>query len=370
MQQLKVGDMNHKHYYWLKLSFTYGVGVTTFLKLLQHFGSVENIYQQDLLSLTKVVGKSLANTILTSNNEVAIEKNLLWVSESSNRHIITLEDDTYPVELAEIAQPPVLLFAEGNISLLKNKKIAVVGTRHPTVYGVDNARNFSETLSGNGFTIVSGLAAGIDRYAHEGALKSQNFASTIAVVGTGLDIIYPASNKNLFQQIREQGLILSEFPLGTPPINNNFPRRNRIVVGLSQACLVIESALDGGSMISANFALESGREVLAIPGSVHNPMAKGCHKLIKMGAKLCENAHDVLDEIKFTYSKEEKTSTISGETEDYVLLAMGYDAVSIDILCQKLNIVFGDLCAKLLELELDGKIVNCGNGRYQRVFSG
>lgn len=357
------------NYYWLKLYFTYGVGVVNFLKLLQHFGTPENVFNQDINTLAKIVGKPLATAIMSSNNESEIEKILVWLkSAPSTRHMITLEDPKYPVELAQIANPPVLFFAEGNIELLKNKKIAIVGTRHPTNYGIDNAHNFADVLARNNFTIVSGLAAGIDRYAHEGALSSQNNYSTIAVIGTGLDIVYPASNKLLYQKIRENGLIISEFSLGTPPATSNFPRRNRIIVGLSKACLVVESAIDGGSMISANFALESGREVLAIPGSVHNPMARGCHKLIKMGAKLCETATDILDEIKYTYVEELKND-INEEDIDPFLVKMGYDEVSIDAICQSLNIDFGELCAKLLELELDGKIINCGNGRYQRVFN-
>ncbi|MDD3267242.1 MAG: DNA-processing protein DprA [Burkholderiales bacterium] len=362
--------MNKKiNYYWLKLYFTYGVGVVNFLKLLQHFGSPENVFNQDINILAKVVGKPLANAILSSNNELEIEKTFAWLESSPlTRHIITLEDSRYPIELAQIANPPVLFFAEGDIELLKNNKIAIVGTRHPTNYGIDNANNFAEILARNNFTIVSGLAAGIDRYAHEGALSAKSNCRTIAVIGTGLDIMYPASNKMLYQKIRESGLIISEFSLGTPPTTSNFPRRNRIIVGLSKACLVVESAIDGGSMISANFALESGREVLAIPGSVHNPMARGCHKLIKMGAKLCETANDILDEIKYTYT-EETRNIVNDEDIDPILLKMGYDEVSIDIICQGLNIDFAELCAKLLELELDGKIINCGNGRYQRVFN-
>lgn len=357
------------NYYWLRLYFTYGVGGVNFLKLLQHFGTPENVFNQDMNTLAKVVGRALANVILTSNNESEINKTFAWLESSpTTRYIITLENPIYPIELAQIANPPVLFFAEGDIKLLSNNKIAIVGTRHPTNYGIDNAHNFAEVLSRNNFTIVSGLAAGIDRYAHEGALDANNGLSTIAVIGTGLDVIYPASNKLLYQKIRENGLIISEFSLGTPPATSNFPRRNRIIVGLSKACLVIESAIDGGSMISANFALESGREVLAIPGSIHNPMARGCHKLIKMGAKLCETANDLLDEIKYIYVEDTKNN-MNDEDIDPILVKMGYDEVSIDTICQSLKIDFGELCAKLLELELDGKIVSCGNGRYQRVFS-
>jgi DNA processing protein len=351
---------------WLQLSLTYGVGPATFLKLIQHFGTVEAVYEQNINVLSSIVSKGIAAAILKAETLEQAQSLINWQQQDTiRRHIITLNDDCYPETLAEIDQPPVILFAEGNIDLLSRNKIAIVGTRHPTNYGIENARNFAETLANNGLTVVSGLAAGIDRFAHEGALKSQS--STIAVIGTGLDIVYPASNRAIFQQIREHGLIISEFPLGTPPINNNFPRRNRIIVGLSQACLVVESAIDGGSMISANFALETGRDVIAIPGSIHNPMARGCHKLIKQGAKLCETANDVLDELKLIINNNISNSS-NHDTDDVVLLAMGFEPILLDHLCVKLNLDFSVLCGKLLELELDEKIINCGGGRYQRLF--
>lgn len=354
--------------YWLRLYFTYGVGPATFLKLLQHFGSVESIYQSNAHTISGLVGAGVAKAIFANDYHSEIERAFQWRDANPKvRHIITLKDSVYPISLAQIAQPPVVLFAEGNIELLEKNKIAIVGTRHPTQTGIDNARSFAMSLAEHDLTIVSGLAAGVDRYAHEGALNAKSGGSTIAVVGTGIDMVYPASNRALFNQVRERGLILSEFPLGTPPISNNFPRRNRIVVGLSSACLVIESTIDGGSMISADFALEMGREILAIPGSIHNPMARGCHKLIKSGAKLCENVHDVLDEIKIQIRHNSIHQQVS-ETEDPVLRAMGHDPITVDSICAKLQVDFSELCGKLLELELDEQIVDCGGGRYQRVF--
>lgn len=354
---------------WLKLSFSYGVGSATFLKLIQHYGSVDVVLQQDLFNLMAVVSKGVAQSILGNNSTAQVEAALAWQAQlPESRTLLTLESLEYPVELAEVAQPPLVLFCEGNLELLKNPKVAIVGTRHPSVQGIENAHNFAKELALSGLTIVSGLAAGVDRCAHEGALAAgSNSASTIAVIGTGMDLVYPASNRDLYRKVRENGLIVSEFPLGTPPTNNNFPRRNRIVVGLSRACLVIESAIDGGSMISANFALEMGREVIAIPGSIHNPMARGCHKLIKQGAKLCETTSDILDEIKFSENRL-ISNVILEESNDPVLQALGYEAQTIDILCAKLNLDFGELCGKLLEFELSGMVVNCGGGRYQRVF--
>lgn len=368
MPKLRASEMDNELGYWLRLYFTYGVGPAKFLKLLQHFETLENLYHSDLLTVSSIVGMGVAKAIFANDYQNEIARVIAWQEANpENRHIITLKDNVYPLNLAQIAQPPVVLFAEGNINLLHNNKIAMVGTRHPTQTGIDNARNFATSLAGHDLTIVSGLAAGIDRYAHEGALSIAHGGSTIAVVGTGIDIVYPASNKTLFNQIRERGLIISEFPLGTPPINNNFPRRNRIVVGLSSACLVVESTIDGGSMISADFALEMGREVLAIPGSIHNPMARGCHKLIKSGAKLCENVHDVLDEIKIQIRHDAISQQLSA-TDDPVLCAMGHDPITVDSLCAKLQIDFSELCGKLLELELNEQIIDCGGGRYQRIF--
>ena len=350
---------------WLRLVFSYGVGPVTMLKLIGYFGSAAQGLAQDFNSLAAVVGPGIATSILSPDNLALVEQTLAWQAQLPlRRRLITLECGLYPAELAEIAAPPLLLFAEGNFELLERPKIAVVGTRHPSSQGVENARNFARELAANGLTVVSGLAAGVDRAAHQGALMEP--ASTIAILGTGMDLIYPASNRELFGQLRQEGLILSEYPLGTQPLSSNFPRRNRIIVGLSRACVVVESAVDGGSMISANFALEMGREIMAIPGSIHNPMARGCHQLIKQGAKLVETAGDILEDLNIL--KQSVKGTAVAATLDPFLAAMGYDPLTIDDLCAKLNFDFGELCGKLLELELAGQISNCGGGRYQRVF--
>lgn len=351
---------------WLKLAFTPGVGSVTMLKLIRSFGSVENVYQQPMQVLNSVVSNGVIKSILSDNSSEAVEAALDWQSQGDNRRIITLEDDEYPQSLAQIPTPPMVLFAEGNLSLLLKDKVAMVGTRHPTTQGIENARMFAKELSGNGVCVVSGLAAGIDRYSHEGALLAEG--STIAVIGTGIDIQYPASNRDIYKKIADNGLILSEFPLGARPLSQNFPQRNRIIVGLSRACLVVESAIDGGSMISAGYALEMGRDVMAIPGSIHNQMARGCHKLIKQGAKLIETVQDVFEELHFVANKKNAEKQSVSETNDPLLLAMGFDPISLDSLSNELNYDFGELCGKLLELELSGQIVNCGGGKYQRVF--
>lgn len=352
---------------WLQLAFSYGVGPATFLKLVRQFGSVDRILSQDLASLAALVGMGVAKSILATTPQDQVANAMAWLELApTRRRILTLNDAVYPPELAEIASPPVILFAEGNLSLLANPKVAVVGTRHPSQQGLENGYAFGHELALNGVTVVSGLAAGIDRCAHQGALAA-DAASTIAVLGTGIDLVYPARNVEVYRQISHQGLLLSEFPLGMHAAANNFPRRNRIIVGLAKACLVIESGIDGGSMISANFALEMGREVMALPGSIHNPMARGCHKLIKQGAKLVENINDVLDELQLGVKPLIHKQNIL-KSEDEILAYFGYEPLTIDELNKKLSLDFGELCGKLLELELTGNIINCGDGRYQRIF--
>lgn len=354
--------------YWLKLYLTRGVGLVNILKLINHFGSIDNIYNQSLATLSSVINKTIASLILDNSSDEEVAKSLAWVEQAPNhRTILTLDDDRYPIELANIDSPPPVLFAQGRIELLKARKIAMVGTRHPSAQGIENAISFAKDLSLNDFVVVSGLAAGIDRFSHVGAL--QGGAGTIGVLGTGIDIVYPASNKDIFTSMSVDGLILSEFPLGTAAIGNNFARRNRIVVGLANACLVVESAVDGGSMISAKFALDNNREVFAIPGSIHNPMAKGCHKLIKSGAKLVDSINDVFEDLQYLYAKEPLVKDDDLEPEDRsILQAFGFDPISLDQLCAKLGIDFANICHKILEFELNGLITDCGGGRYQRVF--
>lgn len=352
---------NSQLYPWLRLVMTPKVGPKTIKKLLYHFESPENIISQDSNILAEFVGITVARLIIDNAGEKAINHAYSWLAEDTNNNIVTLADPDYPKELSEIADPPVILFAKGNLSLLKQHKFSIIGTRHPTRQGTLNAFNFAQNLSNLNLTIVSGMAEGIDKHAHLGGLDGAG--STIGVVGTGIDIIYPAGNKELFHNVAQKGLLLSEFALGTQPFVGNFPRRNRIVAGLSTGCLVIESSLDGGSMITANMALEMGREVMAIPGSIHNPVARGCHKLIKSGAKLIETTNDIIEELQIVH-KQVKADV----TDDPILQIMGYDPIEIDHICSKLNISFAEICANLLALELDGRITNCGNGKYQRTF--
>jgi DNA processing protein len=349
---------------WLSLALTERVGVMTMLKLISYLGSVDAVLAQNLTTLERYTNKTVAKLIYEKSSKELVEKSLKWVNAKNNRYIITIEDILYPAELKEISDPPLVLYLEGNISLLQNRKIAIVGTRHPTKQGAENAVNFARDLANNGLTVVSGMALGIDKYVHYGALQSKY--STIGVIGTGLDIRYPKSNNELYSKVLEHGLLISEFALGIAPLAGNFPRRNRIVAGLSLGCLVIESSIDGGSMITANFAADMGREVMAIPGSIYNPVAKGCHKLIKSGAKLVENANDILEELNFFSHK--INDLVSDEVDDPLLDAMGYEPINIDAICINANMEFSDICARLLDFELNGLITNCGNGYYQRIF--
>lgn len=352
----------------LSLAFTPKLGPVTILKLLKHFGSAKSTFSQSLDALAQIIKPEIANLIRSRSGDKVANISIAWQQQNNKlRHLITLNSSSYPEALKQIYAPAIALFAYGNIELLANKKIAIVGTRHPTAQGINNAFNFARDLSYNGFTIVSGLASGIDKHAHLGA--SMHKASTIGVIGTGIDLVYPKSNLDVYQQIiASNGLILSEYPLQTQALASNFPRRNRIISGLSLGCLVIESTIDGGSLISANYASEMGREVMAIPGSINNPMSRGCHKLIKNGAKLIENVNDVLEEFAIIGGAKPNLQSSVLKELDPILNAMGYDPISIDQLCVAANLDFNQICTKLLEFELSDKIINCGNGYYQRIF--
>jgi DNA processing protein len=301
--------------------------------------------------------------------------------------VITLGDAHYPSSLLDIPDPPLMLYALGQTAQLQALKaeqaLAMVGSRNPTPQGAANARDFAHNLAASGLTIVSGLALGIDGAAHEGALLGAAVGSlaTIAIVGTGLDRVYPRQHRELAHQIALRGLILSEYPLGTPPLAPNFPKRNRLISGLSQATLVVEAALQSGSLITAKQALEQGRDVMAIPGSIHSAQAKGCHLLIKQGAKLVESAQDVLEELKLPDLQTQgtlalETTTTDDDTassrkpEDVLLRAMGHDPVSLDALQARCGWPTAQLQAELMELELMGQVGRLPGGLFQRVGAG
>jgi len=278
---------------WVSLGSISGIGSQTFCHLLKAFGSPYNIYAASISQLKEVVSANIANAISNGANQAPSNELAKWLA-APNNHLVTLADPEYPKALLEISDPPPYLYAKGNLALLNQSSIAIVGSRNASVQGEKNAEAFAYDLCQHGLCIVSGLALGIDGAAHRGALKANG--ATIAVVGTGLDIVYPAKHRELAHQIVERGLILSEFPLGTPSKPQNFPKRNRIISGLSLGCLVVEANVQSGSQITARMAAEQGREIFAIPGSIHSPMSKGCHQLIKQGAKLVDCIQDITED--------------------------------------------------------------------------
>jgi DNA processing protein len=283
-----------------------------------------------------------------------------WLRDPLN-HIYTVADADFPQSLLNTVDPPMLLYVKGRADLLNVRSLAVVGSRNATTQGLRNAEAFSKSISDAGLCIVSGMAHGIDAAAHLGGLDGLGFS--IAVVGTGLDKVYPAANRNLAHRLAQAGTIVSEFPLGTPPLAANFPRRNRIISGLSLGCLVVEASLQSGSLITARMALEQGREVFAIPGSIHSPQSKGCHALIKQGAKLVETAQDVLEELGYrNFASSPKISA-----EHPLFAHLGFDPLDLDALVQRSGLTIAELSAILLQLELDGHIASLPGGLYQRI---
>jgi len=278
---------------------------------------------------------------------------------------LSIGDSAYPAVLLQTADPPLLLYVHGDAALLNRRSLAIVGSRNASAQGVDNARSFAAHLSQKGWTIVSGLAFGIDGAAHEGGLSGPG--STVAVVGTGLDRVYPARHRGLAHRIAASGALVSEFAPGTPPIAANFPIRNRIIAGLSRGTLVVEAAVQSGSLITARLAAEAGREVFAVPGSIHAPLSRGCHALIRQGAKLVENAADILEELQPGEAAPLATAAVPDDTPaDRVLEALGHDPVSLDALCARTGWSAQELSARLLELELEERVVRLPGGLYQR----
>ncbi len=350
---------------WLRLSLVAGLGHAALRKLLGEFGSPGAVLAAGPATLRRWVETDIAAAMAAGGNAAAAEVALQWLADSAN-HIVTLGDAGYPRLLLEIPDPPPLLYVKGRRDLLNRPALAIVGSRNATAQGIANAEDFARSLSAAGITIVSGLALGIDAAAHRGGLSAT--ASSIAVVGTGLDVVYPARNRELAHQLAARGLLISEFALGTPPLASNFPRRNRVISGICRGCLVIEAALQSGSLITARLANEQGREVFALPGSIHSPLAKGCHALIKQGAKLVDSANDILDELKLPATASEAPSTPKVDDDAAVLLdQLGYDPTSLDALCARAAMPPDVVSGLLLKLELQGLIETLPGGNYQRV---
>jgi DNA processing protein len=348
---------------WLRLALVPGLGGQSLRRLLSEFGLPSRVLDAGRAALARCVGEELASRIAGNDTTAAVDAALRWV-EVPGHAIVTLADRDYPRRLLEIPDPPALLYVQGQVELLARASLAVVGSRNATPQGIANAASFARAFSEAGLTIVSGLALGIDAAAHRGALEGE--ASTVAVLGCGIDIVYPQRNAELHHAIAQRGALVSEFPLGTPPLAANFPRRNRLISGLARGVLVVEAALDSGSLITARLAAEQGRDVFAIPGSIHSPLSKGCHALIKQGAKLVESAQDVLEELA-VIAPTRTAPHAAAEEEHELLKHLGDDPCNVDTLCQRSGLTPDTVSAMLLQLELEGQIASLPGGRFQRV---
>ncbi|MBB1074423.1 DNA-protecting protein DprA [Rhodoferax sp. 4810] len=397
---------------WLRLTLTPGVGNSSARKLLAAFGLPQAIFDQPTSALRQVVSANQTQALCTEPEELAALVELTWAwlqlspANGPQRRMATLGDPLYPQTLLNLDDPPLVLYLLGSgvfkqnmpqvlsdkgqvatIEIADNQAIdtasslAIVGSRNPTPQGAANARLFAKSFAQAGLTVVSGLALGIDGAAHEGALEGANDshqAVTVAVVGTGLDRVYPKAHHHLAHRIAQHGLLMSEYPLGTPPLNANFPRRNRLIAGLAQGTLVVEAALKSGSLITARLTSEQGREVFAIPGSIHAAQSRGCHALIKQGAKLVESAQDVLEELTWHGRLPRTTETIADSpyseraeglfgNDAQLLRALGFDPVGLESMQARTGLETAELQAQLMGLELDGMIARLPGGLFQRL---
>jgi DNA processing protein len=348
-----------------------GLGPSGSNKLREQCGSFQQILDTPIRDLAPPHRAPLQQFHAESEYYLANARKTVSICSADGITIVTVDSKDYPVLLKEIASPPPVLYIKGNANLLNLPQIAIVGSRQHTAAGESNARAFAQALSDSGFIITSGMALGIDAAAHCGAIKN---GSTIAVLGTGIDVIYPRRHGDLYRRIcSEGGVLISEFPLGTPARPGNFPQRNRIISGLSLGVLVVEAALPSGSLITARAAMNQGREVFAIPGSIHNPVSRGCHQLIREGATLVETARDIVSELSGMLSFMAETPNPQRDSykeldsgDSNVLEALGFDAVDMDTLINRANLSAAVLTAALMRLELRGLVEN-RNGRFCRI---
>ena len=369
---------------WLALTHVDKLGPVTLNKLLQHFHSVEEILQAKQSELQHLGISKPVITGIQQPNDTAIQRDLAWL-EHEHHHLITIQDDAYPELLKQLNDAPHVLYVLGKsehvIEILSDPQLGIVGSRNASSHGKEIAQSFAERLASHGLIITSGLASGIDGAAHRGALNS-TIGTTIAVAACGLDRVYPAEHRRLAEQISQSGVLVSEFPIGTSPTPGHFPRRNRIISGLSLGVLVVEASMKSGSLITARLANEQGREVFAIPGSIHNPLAKGCHHLIRSGAKLVETVEDILEELKHSIDLEKiqphyqsitksETAAHDNQTDpqhEKILNCMGFEPTSIDEVITKSGLAVEVVSSILLILELNNQVKHHGNGIYIRCI--
>ena len=389
---------------WLRLTLSPGVGNDAARRLLAAFGLPQAIFEQPATALRQLLTPAQASALQQVPEALAaqLQATLDWLGAAEDgipRRVVTLGDAAYPASLLATEDPPCVLYVLGDLGEKNDglnqpsapnpraqaaidseatnwprRVIAMVGSRNPTPQGAQNARQFARAFAGGGITVVSGLALGVDGAAHEGALEGAPAGdiATIAVIGTGIDRVYPRQHRELAHRIARQGLIVSEYPLGTPPLAGNFPKRNRLIAGLSQGTLVVEAALQSGSLITARLAVEQGKEVFAIPGSIHSPQSRGCHALIRQGAKLVETAQDVLEELCWPgavalAAPPSAAPAAPAPDPDGLLAALGADPVSLDALQARTGLDTPTLQARLLELELDGLVGRLPGGLFQRL---
>jgi DNA processing protein len=400
---------------WLQLEYTAKLPLDAVRAWLSALKSASAVVQASISVLASISGEAAAIALKSPKEAADIQRQsyidgaLSWLAADTQgmRHVLTWDHPLYPPQLLTINDPPLVLFVQGDARTLSLPAVGIVGARNATQQGIANAKLFAQALANKQITVISGLALGIDAAAHEGALLADhNAQATIAVVGTGIDRVYPSSHRDLAHRIAAQGAVVSEFPVGTPPIAHNFPRRNRLIAGLSRGVLVVEAAVRSGSLITARVAGEQGREVLAIPGSIHAPLSKGCHQLIKQGAKLVESAQDVLEELRLIANDVDKSADVDGSvdalmdqqlqktskrklntantgaiqramhskpataftpTDDIVLSAMGHAPMDLDQIARVTGLNTGELLSRLTELELLGDLELLDGGRYQRL---
>ncbi len=359
---------------WLTLARLPGAGPRTQRELIEHFGSVENIFSASRGQLEKVLAgkRETVSAILDGPGAQTFQAEFDWLDQPVH-HLLVWSDPDYPPLLREIADPPLLLYVIGRREALASPQLAIVGSRNPSPMGRENAQAFAKSLAGAGLTITSGLALGVDGAAHRGALAAGG--CTIAVTGTGLDRVYPARHRELAHAIAARGALVSEFPLGTSPRPENFPIRNRLISGLALGTLVVEAALQSGSLITARLATEQGREVFAIPGSIHAPQARGCHALIRQGAKLVETAQDILEELgplaSLARASAPDAAAPAPEPDSpaaELLQQIGHDPVSVDALIERSGLTADAVSSMLLQMELNGLVSSCPGGKVQRIF--
>ncbi|MGZ5848719.1 MAG: DNA-processing protein DprA [Ramlibacter sp.] len=356
---------------WLRLAMAPGIGRVGARRLLAAFGPPEQLFARSPAALEAAAGAAVAQALTQEPEGWAeqVQRTWDWLQGAPDtRRVLSLADPGFPQDLLQTEDPPLLLYVSGMAVDTWPPGVAIVGSRNPTAQGAINARQFGRALAQAGYTVVSGLALGVDGQAHEGALEgaAPGQLATIAVVGTGLDRVYPKQHLDLARRIAERGLLVSEYPLGMGPLAENFPRRNRIIAGLGLGTLVVEAALQSGSLITARMAAEQGKDVFAVPGSIHSPQSRGCHALLKQGAKLVETAEDVLEELGAA-APGPAPATATPAAEAPLLRTMGFDPVGLDALVARTGISPAQLQVELLEFELQGRVARLPGGLFQRI---